>query len=146
MLPKERPIGLALLVCDSIIQDKATNKRTLVGLFDRLVSPRLPFVHPHLSVYVSITSGRGLYDCEIRCRHQETATGVFGIKGQITCESPLQEVQVVFNLASIRFAHAGIHWLEFAVDEVPLMMRRLFIEQSAPAQQTPPTADDPEDV
>ena len=72
----EIPMGLALLVCDNIIQDKQTNKRSLIGLFDRLYTKNLPCVHPSLSIFVSLTSGKGNYACEVVCRHQETDTGL----------------------------------------------------------------------
>jgi len=57
----ETPMGLALVVCDTIIEDKLTGKKTLVGLFDRLQTSRLPCVHPAMTVFVSLTGGRGEY-------------------------------------------------------------------------------------
>lgn len=141
MLTNERPIGLALLLCDSVIQDKATNKRTLIGLFDRLASRHLPFVHQRLSVYISLTSGRGDYLCEVRCRHTDSATTIFAIKTRVHMDNPLAELQLVFNVAGARFTHAGMHWLEFSVDSIPIMMRRLqvvILPDSRPAESDTP--------
>jgi hypothetical protein len=129
MAANETPIGLALLVCDTHILDKHTNKRTLVGLFDRLNTHSLPCRHPALSVFVSLTSGRGEYDCEIVCRHAEHNEEAFHLRGKVRFKDPMQVVEMVFNVQGVRFQHAGPYWLECRVDEVPVMMRRLTIEQ-----------------
>ncbi len=123
----EMPMGLALLVCDVIIQDKQTNKRTLVGLFDRLYTSSLPCVHPSLAIFVSLTSGHGKYACEIRCHHQQSGEVVFAVKGNVALRNPLQVAELEFNVRSITFRSEGEYWLEFNVDGVPVMMRRIFI-------------------
>ena len=128
-------MGLALIICDLVIQDKQTNKRTLVGLFDRLFAARLPCVHPHLSIFVSMTSGRGEYDCEIRCRHAETDQAAFTAKGKVRFKDPMQVVELVFNLQGVRFDHPGEYWLECRVDEVPVMIRRLVIVKAQRKQE-----------
>ena len=125
----EIPMGLALLVCDNIIQDKQTNKRSLIGLFDRLYTKNLPCVHPSLSIFVSLTSGKGNYACEVVCRHQETDTNALAVKGKVVFKDPMQVVDLVFNVQGVCFRNTGEHWLEFRIDQVPIMMRRIFIMQ-----------------
>lgn len=134
MNARENPMGLALLICDSVIQDKISNKRTLVGLFDRLFAGKFPCIHPALAVFVSLTSARGQYPCEIRCRHGESGEIAFAAKGQVGFKDPRQVVELVFNFQGVRFTEAGEYWLEFLVDEIPVMMRRLQILQRAPGQ------------
>ncbi len=127
MAANETPMGLALLVCDMMIQDQHTHKRSLIGLFDRLYTTKLPCVHPTLAIFVSLTSVHGHYECEIACRHQGTNASVFSVKGKVTCHDPLQVVDLVFNVRGACFRNEGEHWLEFKVDEVPVMMRRIVI-------------------
>ncbi len=134
----EIPMGLALLVCDTIIQEKQTNKRSLIGLFDRLYTKNLPCVHPSLSIFVSLTSGRGNYDCEVVCRHQETDTNAIAVKGKVAFRDPMQVVDLVFNVQGVCFRNTGEYWLEFRIDNVPVMMRRIFIIQ----QEQTKNADD----
>jgi hypothetical protein len=123
----EMPMGLSLLICDLVIQDKQTNKRTLVGLFDRLFTTKLPCMHPSLTLFVSLTSGHGQYKCEIVCRHQKSNEIAFKVKGTVGFQNPLQVVELVFNVQGITFRNEGEYWVEFKVDEVPVMMRRIFI-------------------
>ncbi len=127
MAIKEMPMGLALIICDMIIHDKLTNKRTLVGLFDRLQTNALPCVHPALGIFVSLTSGHGKYDCEILCRHHAANETAFSVKGQVSLQNPMQVAELAFNVHGVSFRHEGEYWTEFRVDGVPVMMRRIFI-------------------
>ena len=124
---QDMPMGLALIVCDMIIQDQQTHKRTLVGLFDRFYPAKLPCVHPSLAIFVSMTSGHGKCDCEIVCRHQNSDDVAFSVKGNVAFQNPLQVVELVFNVQGVTFREEGEYWLEFKVDGVPVMMRRVFI-------------------
>ena len=46
------PSGLAIVVCDQIIEDKATSKKSLIGIFNNIASQTFPCRHPALSVFV----------------------------------------------------------------------------------------------
>jgi hypothetical protein len=87
---------------------------------------------------VSLTSGRGNYDCEVVCRHQETDTNAIAVKGKVAFRDPMQVVDLVFNVQGVCFRNTGEYWLEFRIDNVPVMMRRIFIIQ----QEQTKNADD----
>ena len=127
----ETPMGLSLIVCDTIIEDKFTTKKTLVGLFDRIQVGKMPCVHPDMSVFVSLTGGRGEYPCEVICRHTDGETVAFSAKGMIKLSDPRQVVDLVFRMKNVQFSKAGIYWLNFVVDGVPIMMRQLVIKHQA---------------
>ena len=122
-------MGLALLVCDTIIEDKLTGKKTLIGLFDRIQSGRFPCVHPAMTVFVSLTGSRGNYPCEVICRHQDNETVSFSAKGQVSLPDPLTVVDLVFRLNGVRFPKPGTYWLHFKVEDVPIMMRQLTVDK-----------------
>lgn len=134
----ETPMGLSLLVCDSVIEDKHTSKKSLIGLFDRIQAQRLPCVHPAMCVFVSVTGGRGEYPCEILCRHQDGKNLAFAAKGQVVLRDPRQVVDMVFRLNGVRFPVEGLYWLTFQMDEVPIMMRPLQVQKGAPGKGDPP--------
>jgi hypothetical protein len=125
----ETPMGLALLLCDTIIEDKVTGKKTLVGLFDRIQSGRFPCVHPTMTIFVSITGGRGSYPCEVVCRHQDNDTVSFSAKGQVSLPDPRTVVDLVFRMNGVRFAKPGAYWLHFKVEDVPIMMRQITVDK-----------------
>ena len=125
-------MGLSLAVCDQIIEDKLTGKKTLVGLFSRISAAKFPCIHPTMSVFVSMTGGQGKYPCEVLCRHVDGEPVVFSAKGQVTLRDPQQVVDLAFRLNGIRFPVEGMYWVNFLIDEVPLMMRPLFLEKRQP--------------
>lgn len=126
----ETPLGLSLLMCDTIIEDKHTGKKTLVGLFDRVHARRFPCVHPFMCVFVSLTGARGNFPCEVVCRHQDSHTVAFSAKGEVSMRDPRQVVDLVFRLSGVTFSKPDMYWLNFVVDDVPIMMRPLFVMES----------------
>ena len=70
MSEKPTPSGLAIVVCDQIIEDKATNKKSLIGIFNNIASQTFPCRHPQLSVFVSLTEGHGNYDARMRIANE----------------------------------------------------------------------------
>ncbi len=125
----EMPIGLALISCDTVIEDRRSGKKSLIGLFGQLNVRKLPYVHPSLSLFVSMTGGTGEHACEVLCSSTSLDHPVFSVKGKIKFEHPQQVIDMVFQLQSIRFPLADTYWIKVIVDEVPLMMRPLSVVQ-----------------
>ena len=44
----------AFLICEKVITEVGTKKKTLVGVFDIITAPRFPCMHNELWVYVNI--------------------------------------------------------------------------------------------
>ena len=130
----EVPIGVALIVCDTIIEDKFTNKKSLVGLFGQIHAARLPCVIQSISMLVSLTGGNGDYPCEIVCQHASIDAPVFTLSKTIHFESPLQVLDLVFQFKSVRFPFPDQYWLKVMIDGVPIMMRPLTVIQKPPAK------------
>ena len=130
MSQTETPLGLSLVMCDTIIEDKHTGKKTLVGLFDRIHARRFPCVHPLMCVFVSLTGARGHFPCEVVCRHQDSHTVAFAAKGEVTIRDPRQVVDLVFRLSGVTFTKPDMYWLNLVVDDIPIMMRPLFVMET----------------
>jgi hypothetical protein len=56
------PYPLAILLCDQIIVDEISKKKTLVGIFDLIYAKQFPIIHRPLSAYVRLTDAEGKYD------------------------------------------------------------------------------------
>jgi hypothetical protein len=136
----ELPIGLALLVCDTVIEDRRTLKKSLVGLFSQINVGKLPYVHPGLFLFVSLTGGTGEYPCEIVCEHVDSAEKVFALKCKVAFKTPYDVAELVFALRALRFTQAGRYWIKVLVEGMPLMMRPLVVTCRPPAP--PPGATD----
>ena len=55
-----QPYPLAVLLCDGVVIDPDTGKKTLVGVFDRVVCRSFPAFYP-LTIYVKLTDAEGVY-------------------------------------------------------------------------------------
>jgi len=56
----------AFLVCDQILHDANTNKRSLIGIFHDLAATQFPATHPSLWIYANLTDAHGRYAFEFR--------------------------------------------------------------------------------
>ena len=59
------PSVQAFLVCDCIIEDSLTKKKSLIGIFTHLQALSFPFQHPQLGLYFCITDAEGTYHFDI---------------------------------------------------------------------------------
>ena len=134
-------MGLALILCDTIIEDKTTGKKSLIGLFSQIHVPQLPCVHQSMNILVSVTGGQGMYPCRIVCEHPQLERPVFCLDCMIKFENPFQVVDMVFQLKAVRFQLPGKYELKVLIDGVPELIRPLIVsvrkntEQKLPEQQ-----------
>ena len=66
------PSLAAMLVCDTTIRDIETGKVSLIGVFERIVTPAFPATHGSLSVYAKIADAEGEYAFRLELRHLPT--------------------------------------------------------------------------
>ena len=55
----DMPLCVAIIICNEIIEDKTTNNKTLVGLFNSISVSALPAMHPRLFFFASVTHIQG---------------------------------------------------------------------------------------
>jgi hypothetical protein len=145
MADKPSPSGLAIVVCDQIIEDKLTNKKSLIGIFNNIASPSFPCRHPQLCVFVSITEGRGTYDARLRISNEETGVAVAEVSGKIQFADVHAVVEVNFNLLGLEFQQPGLYSIEFYCDEALILERRFHVVQ-VKQQQPPPKGPPPAEL
>ena len=80
------PSVQAFLVCDCIIEDSLTKKKSLIGLFTHLQAVTFPFQHQQLGLYFCMTDAEGTYHFEIDLVYVNT--------DQLVCRASLPEVVV----------------------------------------------------
>lgn len=56
-----KPVFISFLIADTVIQEKITNKWSVIGVFDRINSNLFPYIHPNLGLYIRITDASGKY-------------------------------------------------------------------------------------
>ena len=98
----------AMLICDRIITEVITNKKSLIGIFENIMVGKFPCVHHSLSVYVNFTDALGKYDFKLELVDVEEnkVLNTAELRG-VNIEDKLSTSEIVFNLQGIQFAHPG---------------------------------------
>lgn len=106
------PIVKAFLVCDQIIHDARTGKKSVIGIFHELRAERLPAVHPTLWIYANLTDGRGRYQFEIRLMDAENKLLGSGVPPPIDIPTPLQTIELAAELRNVELPGVGMYVFE----------------------------------
>lgn len=103
------PKANAMLVCDTVITEQGTKKKSLIGIFESIGARKFPFVHPFLSVYVKLTEANGAYHFRLEMVNLKSnqVTGEGKIPQEILIDNPLKSHELVFNLRGLRFNEPG---------------------------------------
>jgi hypothetical protein len=85
-----KPSVQAFLVCDQVIEDSVTKKKSLIGLFTHLQALAFPFQHQQMGVYFCLTDVEGPRHFDIDLVHLNT--------DQLVCRAALHNVVIADRL------------------------------------------------
>jgi hypothetical protein len=129
---KSSPLGLAIIVCDQIIEDKLTNKKSLIGIFNQIATASFPCTHPRVAVFVCLTEGRGNYSARLRIIHEETGVVVADLNGPIQFPDANAVVELNFDFVGLAFPQPGLYSIEFYCNDTLVLERRFHTAQLEP--------------
>lgn len=115
------PKANAMLICDYVITEQGTNKKSLIGVFENINAAQFPCVHHALCVYIKMTEGQGSYRfrLELVDLKSDKVVGKGEIPNDIQITSPLHAHELVFNLRGLKFVHPGEYEFRiFANDQI----------------------------
>ncbi len=141
MSDKPSPTGLAIVICDQIIEDKQTHKKSLIGIFNQIGAGRFPCRHPRMAVYVSLTEGREAYAVRLRVGFEETGQTIGEVTGQIEFANIHAVAELHFNLVNLTFPQPGLYAIEFYCDDLLVLERRFQVLQINPQTPSSPPAE-----
>jgi len=99
-----KPIIHAFLVCDTIIIDSLTGKKSIIGAFTHLWAKTFPCQHPQVGVYFSLTDAEGKYSFDIQLIYLD--------KDQMVGKGSLPPIEIQNRLATHDFG-VNIPYLVF---------------------------------
>ena len=136
---KPVPKVLSINICDSVIRDEVTKKVSLIGLFNTIKASRLPCMHPLLHIHVALTNGHGKYATDVRFVSLDDNKTLFGMKGDLLFQNPLQVVELIVCMQQLVFEKAGEYAVEVLCDNSEVGTRKFRIigpEQTAATNGT----------
>jgi hypothetical protein len=86
MTDVSKPSVQAFLVCDCVIEDSLTRKKSLIGIFTHLQAVTFPFQHHQLGLYFCMTDAEGTYHFEIDL--------VYVNSDQLVCRASLPNIVI----------------------------------------------------
>jgi len=103
------PKANAMLVCDYVITEKGTNKKSLIGVFENINAAKFPCVHHGLCVYIKLTEAQGEYQFRLDMvdLKNDALIGKGQVPNPIRIANPLMTHELVFNLKSLKFPSPG---------------------------------------
>jgi len=103
-----KPSIQAFLVCDSVIIDSITGKKSIIGAFTHLWASQFPCQHQQMGVYFCLTDAEGIYQFELRLYYldKDLMVGKASLS-PITIKSRLEINDFGLNIPSLVFPGPG---------------------------------------
>lgn len=120
----------AIIICDALITDRDTGKRSLIGVFTNIRARTFPAAHPQLSVYVRLIDAQGWYAVKLELVRVETMETIG--EGTIQVEIPdrLRYHEIGFNLRGLSFPAPGQYEFRLYANDAYLTHQTFQVEQA----------------
>lgn len=136
------PTLVSILICDQVIDDKLTNKKSAIGIFNMVYAAEFPSRMAQINVLASVTEISGRVPLELRLARDADNSTVFSTRGQVEAPNPLVTVDLVFNLQGLQIPEPGQYAFELLC-EGDLLGRRRFQVMPRPSAKHPPAGEEP---
>ena len=97
-----KPSVQAFLVCDQVIEDSVTKKKSLIGLFTHLQAVSFPFQHSQMGLYFCLTDAEGTYHFDIDL--------IYLNNEQLVCRATLPNIAIGDRLQISDLGSISPHW------------------------------------
>jgi hypothetical protein len=129
-MPGSCPNLVALLLCDRAFQQAGTGTWCIIGAFDTVNVPDVPFTYPGFSIFVALSDFRGDAMVQLDIR-DEAGAFVKAVRGKVP-RIPLGLFQYVFPVPEIEFKTTGVHSLELLADGEIVTVRSFRVQSMKP--------------
>ncbi len=113
------PSVLAMLLCDQVIVDEQSKKKSLIGVFDRLNALSYP-APLNCAVYAKLADAEGQYTFKIRIVNLKDERLLTEIQMQGNVQSRSEPVEVAAYLMGIPIPEPGKYEVQWYADNVYL--------------------------
>ena len=124
---QEKPICVALIICNEVIEDKRTGNKTLVGLFNGIMAAALPATHGRFFLMASLTSGTGEWEIGFRIA-APSGKEVLRLRDRVRFPDPLLVHDIVVEVRNLPLEEAGVYFVDLLLNETPLANRRFTVQ------------------
>lgn len=119
----EKPLCLAIVLCNEVIEDKRTNSKTLVSIFNNISVVKFPSVHPRLFVMASVTNLKGSMPVHFVIQGPDLHSYP-RLTTEIKNANPLDVLDIVYEVRFLTLFAEGVHTVRVLANEEHLAERR----------------------
>jgi hypothetical protein len=101
------PTLVSLLLCDQIIDDRMTGKKSAIGLFNVAMVQAVPVRLSQIVVMASLTEITGPTTVELRLIRDADNVSILNTQGTVDAPDPLSTVELIFGMQGIQIPTAG---------------------------------------
>ena len=132
------PSVVAMLVCDQVISEQGTGKKSLIGVFENINAPAFP-TQTRLAIYAKLVDAHGRYNVLIRLVNLKDETKVADIKADLTVADPTASAELAINIVGIVLPVAGKYEFQLYANDVFLhrVTMKAILIQGGPQWQPP---------
>jgi hypothetical protein len=99
------PTLVSLLICDQVIDDRLSNKKSAIGLFNAVLVPAVPTRIHRLTVMATLTEISGRTPLQLRLMRDEDNSVLMQTQGHVDAPNPLAMVDLVFAMQGVPIAN-----------------------------------------
>jgi hypothetical protein len=133
------PTMVSFLICDQVIDDKLSNKKSAIGIFNTILVPKVPAIIHQMAILASVTEIAARVELEIRLMRDTDNAVLFSGKGNVEAPNPLAVVDLLFAMQGVKIPDAGQYAFEI-LSGGALLGRRRFQVWVRPPGSPPPAA------
>ena len=119
--------ALSMLICDEVIEDKKTSKKSLIGLFNQIATTTFPFRHRKLVVFCALTGGLGEYKAVLQYSHLSDLKPIGSIVVDLVFNDPNRILEFDYECVNTLFPQPGKYNFQLLVGGEPLIERVLTV-------------------
>jgi hypothetical protein len=136
---KAAPSVVSLLLCDQVIDDKLTGKKSAIGIFNTIMASQIPTTIQQMVILASVTEISGQAGVELRLIRDTDNQMLFGGKGTVEAPNPLAVVDLLFAMHGVHIPEAGQYAFELLSGGELLARRRFQVRLRQ--RPTPPSGE-----
>lgn len=119
-----------MVVCDQILEDSNTGKRSLIGLFNTVGCTDFPASIPKLCVFVSITQLLGDVQLMLMCRNETKNEPIVSVPGAANSTDPNAVLEIGYEFDNFSFSSPGLYTFELIHEEEQILQARFTVKQA----------------
>jgi len=127
-----------MLVCDQVITEQGTNKKSLIGIFVNVFSATFPVIIPRISVYVKLVDADGKYDFKLRLVKLKDEGLIAEVDLEAQISESRQSAELALNMLNLPLPEPGSYEFQLYTGDIYLhraTMDVIQVEGQLPWQQ-----------